>query len=239
MCYFWIQIKGCGEEFLAGNLLRHVTDQASFPKLDKLLMQHWAKHHSWSSGHLALWHTLCSLYTLEPSTPLTDADRLLDLVLGDHVHANPSTHLSGDISNDLEWQTFLSHLIVYPSQQYDLPKGSVGKCFLAGLVTLLDMVLQHKCNSEHFLLYQMVILQQSPNVKSSSDICRHLLWPMDAWDAGKYSMLVQATEQDMAYFLTTHQNGTTSAQWHQTFHCKVLCGEVHSVVHYLLATEKG
>jgi len=62
---------------------------------------------------------------------------------------------------------------------------------------------------------------------------------MDAWDAGQYSMLVQATEQDMQYFLTTHQHGTTSAQWHQTFHCKVLRGKVQAAVQYLMATEKG
>jgi len=42
-----------------------------------------------------------------PGTPLTDADWLLDTVYGDHVHANPGLHLSGGISNDLEWQTNL------------------------------------------------------------------------------------------------------------------------------------
>jgi len=42
-----------------------------------------------------------------PSTPITDADQLLDTVYGDHIHANPGSHLSGDISNDPEWQTYL------------------------------------------------------------------------------------------------------------------------------------
>jgi len=125
-----------------------------------------------------------------------------------------------------EWQTYLRRLIVYPSQQYDLPHGSIGKQFLSGLATLLDSIITRKCNSEHFLVYHLVILQRSPTVKSSSDIRRCLQWHMDAWDARQYSMLVQATEQDMQYFLTTHQHGTTSAQWHQTFHCKVLCSKV-------------
>jgi len=67
----------------------------------------------------------------------------------------------------------------------------------------------------------------------------NIQWHMDAWDAGKHAMLVQATEHDMGYFLTTHQHGTTSAQWHQTFHHKVLCGKVCAAVWYLMAMEKG
>ncbi len=43
----------------------------------------------------------------------------------------------------------------------------------------------------------------------------------------------------MDYFLTTHQHGSTSAQCHQTFHQKVLLGEVRAAVRYLMATEKG
>jgi len=161
------------------------------------------------------------------------------MVYSDHVHANPGTHLSGDISNDQEWQTYLQLLIVYPSHQYDLPNGSAGKCFLGGFATLLDHVITCKCNSEHFLVYQLVILQQLLTVKSSSDICSCLQWCMDAWEAGQYSMLIQATEQDIQYFLTTHQHGTTSAQWHQTFHHKVLHGKVQAAVWYLMTTEKG
>jgi len=34
-----------------------------------------------------------------------------------------------DISNDPKWQTYLQWLIVYPSQQYDLPNCSIGKHF--------------------------------------------------------------------------------------------------------------
>ncbi len=104
---------------------------------------------------------------------------------------------------------------------------------------MLDHIITRKCNLECFLVYHLVILQQSPTVKSSSDIRRHLQWRMDAWDAGQYSMLVQATEQDMQYFLTTHQHGTTSAQRHQTFHRKVLRSDFQAAVWYLVATEKG
>jgi len=147
--------------------------------------------------------------------------------------------LSGGISDDQEWQTYLSHLIVYPSQQYDLPKGAISKRFLGGLATLLDMAVTRKCKLEQFLVYQLVILQQSPTVKSTSDIHHHLQWHMDVWEARKHAMLVQSTEQDMDYFLTTHQHGTTSAQRHQTFHRKVLRGEVRAAVRYLMATEKG
>jgi len=68
------------------------------------------------------------------STLLTDVDWLLDTVYGDHVHANPSSHLSGDVAKDQEWwQTCLQWLIVYLSQHYDLPKGLASKHFLADL----------------------------------------------------------------------------------------------------------
>jgi len=52
-------------------------------------------------------------------------------------------------------------------------------------------------------------------------------------------MLVQATEHNMDYFLTTHQHGTTSAQRHQIFHHKVLHSKVCAAVWYLMATEKS
>jgi len=80
-----------------------------------------------------------------------------------------------------------------------------------------------------------------PTVKSSSDICHHLQWHIDTWDAWKHTMLVQVTEHDMDYFLTTHKMvpPSWSAQQHLTFHCKVICSKVHAAVWHLLATKGG
>ena len=58
---------------------------------------------------------------------LSDADRKLDAVYGDHVHQNPGQHLHAGIAEDEEWQGYWQRLIIYPSRVYDAPSGAVGK----------------------------------------------------------------------------------------------------------------
>jgi hypothetical protein len=43
---------------------------------------------------------------LQGATPLSDANILLDMVHGDHVHQNPGTHLNGGILDDAKWQHY-------------------------------------------------------------------------------------------------------------------------------------
>jgi len=71
----------------------------------------------------------CTLASCDlPCTPITNVDQLLDTVYGDLVHANPGFHLSGDVADDHEWQTYLRWLIVYPSQQSTNKKKTQMSC---------------------------------------------------------------------------------------------------------------
>ena len=56
-----------------------------------------------------------------PGAILSDADRLMDKVYGDHVHQNDGTHLDGGITDDTVWQTYWRRLIVYTPKAYDVP----------------------------------------------------------------------------------------------------------------------
>jgi hypothetical protein len=53
----------------------------------------------------------------------------------------------------------------YPSQQYNAPTGAVGHRFIEKLAELLEGVLSRKWNSEMFLVFLMVVMQGTPNVK--------------------------------------------------------------------------
>jgi hypothetical protein len=107
-----------------------------------------------------------------PDYVITDADRKLDEVYGDHVHQNSGKHLDGEVADDQMWQNYWEHLVVYPSKTYSIPTGAVGKQFIKELVQLLDDTVERKCNSEKFITYQMVILQRVSGVNRFRDIKR-------------------------------------------------------------------
>jgi hypothetical protein len=99
-----------------------------------------------------------------PGAIVSDADRMLDKVYGDHVHENPGTYLNGGIEDDAMWQRYHRRLIVYPSQRYDAPNGNVGHCLVETMTSLFEGIRSRKWNSERFLLFQIVLLQQTREV---------------------------------------------------------------------------
>jgi hypothetical protein len=46
-----------------------------------------------------------------PDIELSDADRMMDKVYGDHVHQNPGMHLRGDVPDDKMWQDYLARFL--------------------------------------------------------------------------------------------------------------------------------
>jgi hypothetical protein len=50
-----------------------------------------------------------------PGAIITEVDRMMDKVYGNHIHQNPGTHLDGGIADDAKWQDYHRRLIVYPS----------------------------------------------------------------------------------------------------------------------------
>jgi hypothetical protein len=105
-----------------------------------------------------------------PDIKLSDADRMMDKVYGDHVHQNPGTHLSGDIPDDGMWQDYWQWLIVFPSQTCNAPLGAVGGCFIKMLAEMLVGIQARKLNAERFVTFQIVILQRSRELKKAKDV---------------------------------------------------------------------
>ena len=61
---------------------------------------------------------------------LTAADSKLDKIYGDHVHNNPSTHLTGGIADGAPWQCRWKWIVNIRPSQYLVPQNCVGKMFL-------------------------------------------------------------------------------------------------------------
>jgi L-asparaginase/Glu-tRNA(Gln) amidotransferase subunit D len=94
------------------------------------------------------------------------------------------------------------------------------------MTTLLEGVKSRKWNSERFLLFQIVILQLTREVTRARDIKKRHIWRMDAWEKGKYKMLVQTTERDIQSYLSTKQKGQTEEQRAKVFNMKMIRGDV-------------
>ena len=174
-----------------------------------------------------------------PDAIISEADGMMDKVYGDHVHQNSGQHLKDGVSDDAEWQDYWRRLIVFPSQMYDVPSGAVGKRFLEMVVDLLEGIHDRRWNSERFIVFQLVILQRSRDVKQAKDIRKRMARRMDAWSEGKFSMLVQDTERALKSYLSTKQGNVTPEQRAKIFHGKMLRGDVRGAVRYLTARDKG
>jgi hypothetical protein len=107
------------------------------------------------------------------------------------------------------------------------------------LAGMLAGIQARKMNAEQFIVFQIVVLQHSREVKKAKDVRKQLAWRMDAWQQGKFSMLVQNTERTMESLLSAKQGGLTPKQRAKIFHRKMLRGDVRCVVRYLTDREKG
>jgi hypothetical protein len=128
-----------------------------------------------------------------PGYELTAADQKLDEVYGDHVHDNDATHLDGGIPDDPQMQQWYLEVTGCPLSEYTLPKGGVGRRFLAIFVQLWYDVIDRKCNSEKPFLFQAVVMQRAPTVKGFSAVRKRLTQRMNMWEAGDISSLVDDT----------------------------------------------
>ncbi len=86
------------------------------------------------------------------------------------------------------------------------------------LVDMLAGIQARKMNAERFIVFQIVVLQRSREVKKAKDVRKRLTWRMDAWQQGKFSMLVQNTERTMESLLSAKQGGLTNEQRAKVFH---------------------
>jgi hypothetical protein len=60
-------------------------------------------------------------------------DHFLDAVYGDWPHHNDGSHLDGGVAGDSTWQRRWRRMVNLPTTHYSVPKGKVGRRFVATL----------------------------------------------------------------------------------------------------------
>lgn len=58
----------------------------------------------------------------------------------------------------------------------------MGKEYIATLDGLLNSIMERECNSEKFIVFQLVTLQRTRDVKNSSDIRKRISRRLEAWN---------------------------------------------------------
>jgi hypothetical protein len=174
-----------------------------------------------------------------PGYLLTAVDKAFDSVYGDHVHQNDGTHLHNNNKRGDEFTNYWKRLIPYPPKQYKLPRGKVGRLFVETLSKEVDLLTMDKEDSERIIVFILVILQRTKTVTKAADIRARIELRLNNWLDGKYKMLVETAERDMAASLKSVQMNMNSEQRNKIFNMKLLKGEVRAAVRFLCDNNKG
>ena len=94
-------------------------------------------------------------------------------------------------------------------------------------------------NSERFIVFQTVILQRAHYVTASHAVRRQIKKRLDAWGAGKHTMLVGDTLRSCKEYLTSARREETAEHQAQTYHSLVLRGKLRLVVRWITERETG
>ena len=89
-----------------------------------------------------------------------------------------------------------------PPRRYDAPIGKVGRRYVHALALELQEIRDRHWNSERFIVFQTVTLQRARHVTASRDIRRRIEKRLNAWEAGRYTMLVEDTLRSSTQYLT-------------------------------------
>ena len=173
-----------------------------------------------------------------PGYVLTEADRLLDKVYGDHVHANPGTHLSGNFIEDANWQKRWKRIAQISPARYLVPQGRVGRGFLRRLTMEFRGVRQRTWNSERPLVFAAVILQEAHGIKRTKDIRAKMEARMGLWDRGEYRALVEDLEAETR-LRGGNREGTDEERDFRAFNARVLSGRLRSACRALTNRNGG
>ena len=131
-----------------------------------------------------------------PGYVVTQADRLLDGVYGDHVHDNDGTHLSGGIVADKAWQERWKRMVQLNQRHYSVPQGRVGQRFITALTAEFQGVRERRWNGERVVVFVVTVLRRTPTVTRARDIRSRLTLRLKLWADGCYSALVDDTESE-------------------------------------------
>ena len=98
---------------------------------------------------------------------------------------------------------------------------------------------ERQWNSERFIVFQTVILQQAGHVTASHAIRRRIGKRLDAWEDGKYGMLVEDILRTCEQYITFSCREEFVEHRAQTYHSMVLRGKVRTVVRWITERETG
>ena len=129
-----------------------------------------------------------------PGYIMSEADKKLSAIYGDHPHDNDGTHMDGGFADDALWQRLWNRIFSLKLSQYDAPKGTVGRRFVEVLSQEIQGMMDRKWNSERMLVFTAVILQQQADIRRSKDIRELVSKRLDLWERGYKVALVDDLE---------------------------------------------
>ena len=109
----------------------------------------------------------------------------------------------------------------------------MGRRLVRMLMQELLGIKSRKWNSEKFIVFIMVTSQKSKQATKSGDIKRRIGQRLDAWERGKFRVLVQDTERTAAAQLSKMWGQETEEQRGKTFARLMLQGKLRSAVRHL------
>jgi hypothetical protein len=168
----------------------------------------------------------------------TPADQLLASIYGDYVHSNDGCHLDGGVTDDHRWQWRWRRVVQHSPTRYSVPRGRIGRRFLATLTREFRGVRQRHWNSERPLVYAAVILQASPGVRRARNIRRRLERRMDCWDQGHFTALIDDSKAEMKANARPRNRQADPEVTARAFDARVLTGR-RSAVRHLTSREGG
>jgi hypothetical protein len=104
---------------------------------------------------------------------------------------------------------------------------------------IVEGIFSREWNSKMWIVFPMVILQCTRDVKGAKEIRSRLTRRMNDWRDGNFLALVQETERDMKTYLSSKRNGTTPEQRAKIFNQKMERGELRSAVRFMTEMEVG
>ena len=79
-------------------------------------------------------------------------------------------------------------------QRYNTPTGMVGHRFRNVLTTFMTGIVDRRWNSEHLVVYPIIILQRKKGLVSAQCILWRIRHRLDLWDQGEFMVLTKYTE---------------------------------------------
>ena len=121
---------------------------------------------------------------------------------------------------------------------YDVPKGKVGRRFVATLTQEFQGARERSWNSERTLVFVSVVLQTKKGVRRAKDIRARLTTRMDLWDKGFHAALVDDTEAEATGRPAPERQPDEETQA-RNFNARVLSGRIRAAVRNLTRREGG